>query len=743
MREQDKNNFFFLNRDGRWPGFQRSGLQINHDGVLRLASVPLFSGMLPQKLKTAPEPNGPAGLAIDSAGAIYFSDPDNNRVMRINGCDGSTSALPCLGGTGTGITQLLSPRGLLVPRDRQVLFVVDCGNHRIQIFDLATFQLVEIWGQSSPANAPQSGSAPGQFNTPWTLAGDNAGNVYVIDYGNARVQKFNAAGDVVPMFWENVLASGLLQQPVDITVRHRNAANWVLILDSTSSSIFAFHTDGRPVKDSEGNPLVIAGPKQDHLTGMAVLGDSLYLGDNTTRRVLCYEVGETIKFVGEAIGYDGPVAALLLDGKDHLVVNPGGGFDPIVLQAQSGFRTQGVLWGGPVQMPDRKVVWHRIQAMLNPLPENVHLDVFFYASSKDGDVPVVTPGAPNPFADAKWQPASHNGNLSLTDLYIGKESQFLWVGVLFVSNGLASPALSQLCVQFDYPSYEQYLPAIYRAPNVCDDFLPRLLSLFASFNEEVEAEIGAIPSLFDPSAAPRKFLGWLAGCLGLDLDENWDEQKQRRIIAEIFRLSGQRGTVAGLRESLRIFAGVDAIIEEPIVQASWWALPGSAGACCQDCADHAAAQGDTWQATGDSILGWTTMLAPAQPQGAVVGTSADLDQSHLITDDDFGSPLFTDVAYRFVVNVYRSQIMCPDSLARIRAVLDREKPAHTVYDLCIIEPDFRVGFQGRLGIDTVVAGSSRSLALGSNQLLGKESVLAGVAAGRLGAETRLGISTRL
>jgi phage tail-like protein len=381
--------------------------------------------------------------------------------------------------------------------------------------------------------------------------------------------------------------------------------------------------------------------------------------------------------------------------------------------------------------------------MLNPLPENVHLDVFFYASSKDGDVTVVTPGSPNPFADAKWQPASHNGNLSLTDLYIGKESQFLWVGVLFVSNGLASPALSQLCVQFDYPSYEQYLPAIYRAPNVCDDFLPRLLSLFASFNEEVEAEIGAIPSLFDPSAAPRKFLGWLAGCLGLDLDENWDEQKQRRIIAEIFRLSGQRGTVAGLRESLRIFAGVDAIIEEPIVQASWWALPGSAGACCQDCADHAAAQGDTWQATGDSILGWTTMLAPAQPQGAVVGTSADLDQSHLITDDDFGSPLFTDVAYRFVVNVYRSQIMCPDSLARIRAVLDREKPAHTVYDLCIIEPDFRVGFQGRLGIDTVVAGSSRSLALGSNQLLGKESVLAGVAAGRLGAETRLGISTRL
>ena len=137
------------------------------------------------------------------------------------------------------------------------------------------------------------------------------------------------------------------------------------------------------------------------------------------------------------------------------------------------------------------------------------------------------------------------------------------------------------------------------------------------------------------------------------------------------------------------------------------------------------------------------MLAPAQPQGAVVGTSADLDQSHLITDADFGSPLFTDVAYRFMVNVYRGQVMCADTLARIRSLLDAEKPAHTLYQLCIIEPRFRVGFQARVGIDTVVAGPSRSLALGSDQMLGEESVLAGAPVSRLGAENRLGVTTRL
>jgi len=151
----------------------------------------------------------------------------------------------------------------------------------------------------------------------------------------------------------------------------------------------------------------------------------------------------------------------------------------------------------------------------------------------------------------------------------------------------------------------------------------------------------------------------------------------------------------------------------------------------------------TWQGAQNSMLGWTTMLAPAQPQGAVVGTSAVLDQSQLITDDEFGSPLFTDVAYQFSVQVYRSQVMCPDAIANICAIIDQEKPAHTAYQLCVIDPLFRVGFQSRLGIDTVVAGPQRSLSLGTDQPLGIESVLAGPAPSMLEEGSRLGVNTRL
>jgi hypothetical protein len=137
------------------------------------------------------------------------------------------------------------------------------------------------------------------------------------------------------------------------------------------------------------------------------------------------------------------------------------------------------------------------------------------------------------------------------------------------------------------------------------------------------------------------------------------------------------------------------------------------------------------------------MLAPSQPQGAVVGTSADLDQSQLITDADFGEPLFSDVAYQFNVQVYRSQLTQTNAMARIQAVIEQEKPAHTAYQLCVIEPRFRVGYQGRVGIDTVVGGQSRSLSLGSGQALGEETILAGAAASRMGVESRLGLNTRL
>src|SRR6185437_8833457 len=613
------------------------------------------------------------------------------------------------------------------------------------IFTLDTFQLVGIWGQPNLGGTPQPSSQPGRFNTPWTAAADSSGNLYVIDYGNQRVQKFNSLGDALPAFCDNVQASALLQQPADIAIREKDGQIWVLVIDASSSTIFVFDANGRPVLDTSENPKHL---QDSHLTqpmGIAAGGDSLYVGDNGTKRVLRFQIGDTFEYVGAAVGYQGPVASLLLDDKGKLWVHSGDSLTPNKLGTEDGYTTKGSLWLDPAQplhVEDRAVVWHRLQALANTLPANAHLDIYAYASNDLTQPPTVNANDANPFSDPKWQAINYTTSLDVTDLYIGGcKDRYLWVGALFSGDGTVSPVLRQLRVEFDYPSYEQYLPAVYRNNANCGEFLARLLSLFESFFSGVECEIESLPALFDPYATPKGFLVWLAGCLGLELDDNWSEEKQRQIIARIFELSGRRGTAAGLRELLQLFAGVNVIIEEPLLNAAWWSLPTS-DSCCDECA--ASSGGMThWEGQQNSRLGWTTMLAPAQPQGAVVGTSAVLDQSHLITVEDFGAPLFTDVAYQFCVMVYRSQVMRPESLANLRRIIDQEKPAHTAYQLFIIDPHFRVGFQSRVGIDTVVSGTPRSLALGSDRELGLDSALAGPPPSSIGAENRLGISTRL
>ncbi len=751
MSQEPKPKYSYLNRDGRWTGFRSQGLQRTADGALELLPLPLLQGSMPQSLKEAGDPSGAAGVAVNSDGTVYFSDPATGRIRQISACDGNICPLVCLGGDHQRSSRFNTPRGLLVPSGRRVLLASDSGNHRVQLLNPDTGQLLSVLGQPNPGAPPNPGSAPGRLNTPWGLAGDSEGSVYVLDYGNARVQKWNALGDLAPDFWENIRASKLLSQPLDVSAADVDSEIRVFIAEGSSPPrIYVFDSSGNPVTGQDGEALVIGKGMLQSPLGLAARDNVVYVGDNRSRRVLQFHVGASPSFVGEARGYDGPVAALCIDANSNLWVHAGTADPPLKLAANAAYASRGVLWSEkPIRTDESNVEWQRLQAEVKPLPANTHLEFFVYTSNDAGSGPVGT--ADDPLDDPRWRQAAHPPGADLDDVYIGgKPSTYLWLAALFSGDGRGTPTLSQMRVQFDRDSYLDYLPAIYREeakadPNcnaLCGHFLLRFLSLFESMYQDVEGEISSLPALFDPKATPPEFLGWLAEWLGLELDEAWSEEKQRQILGAIFRLHAERGTADGLRRILKLLAGVDAVIEEPIMNAAWWALPSTSESCCSSCAAEAQGNPEVWQETENSILGFTTMLAPAQPQGAVVGTSAVLDQSHLITVDEFGAPLFRDVAYQFTVQLYRGQLMCAQVLPRVRALIDQEKPAHTVWQLCVIEPRMRVGYQSRVGIDTVIGGPSRSLALGSEQVLGEDTVLAGPVATRLG-QSRLGVTTRV
>jgi hypothetical protein len=73
-----------------------------------------------------------------------------------------------------------------------------------------------------------------------------------------------------------------------------------------------------------------------------------------------------------------------------------------------------------------------------------------------------------------------------------------------------------------------------------------------------------------------------------------------------------------------------------------------------------------------------------------------------VAGDQFGTAMFDDVAHQFTVNVYRGAAFSEELLGLVRRLIEREKPAHTRADVCVIEPLMRVSIQARVGIDSIV-----------------------------------------
>lgn len=736
MNRDNVCNFTYLNREGRWRGHHWSGLDVGAGGALRLRPLPLLDGPPSEQIAGLPRPDGPAGIAVDLDGTIFFSDPQGNRVWRIDGCDGVLAPAPCMGGDGSTPSRFHMPRGLHLLRRRRALLVADSGNHRVQVFDSGSAQLIEIWGQPAPAENPLPGNLPGHLDTPWALASDSSGNVYVLDYGNRRVQKFDALGQVVASFWTTLAAAGILSQPSDVAVSEANGAVRVCIVDAASRTVFVVDWRGNPLLDGSGHPLSFGGAQLSEPMGIVALGEAIYVGDNASRAVLQFN-SSTFQYEGQAAGYQGPVAALAAGSGGVLLVHPGAALAPVRLLPGKAYSKQGVFWTDAIIAPRDKVTWHRLEAIGTAPAPDTHLELFYHVSNDPGDAPAPPVSGANPFSDPRWR----SGPPDVSDLFLVSEaSLYIWVGAYFSGNGLASPVIQQMRLEFDHAGYLAYLPAIYQKPGACKDFLPRALSLFETFFGQAESAIRALPSLFDPWSAPVEYLPWLAGWLALTLDEDWDEATQRRAIAEAFASYALRGTPAGLRKALLDRAGVAAVVQEPILNAAWWALPAPEQSPCAEGAG-AATRPPAWQAAENSVLGYTTMLAPAEPQGAVVGTTAVLDQSQVITEQDFGAPLFSDVAFQFSVQVYRGQVNSPQSLERVRATIEQEKPAHAAYHLCVLEPRLRIGFQSRVGVDTIVAGPPPSLRLGETGNLGTDASLAGRSPGAIGERSELGVST--
>jgi uncharacterized protein (TIGR03437 family) len=142
--------------------------------------------------------NGPIAIAVDTAGDLYIADSNNSVIREVS----PNLVINTIAGTGiSGYTgdggpalqaQLISPNGIAVDTAGTIYF--SDGPAYIRKF-LPGGTITTIAGNGSQGYSGDGGLAPqAQLNGPTGLWADASGNVYVADTGNNAVRVLQPAG---------------------------------------------------------------------------------------------------------------------------------------------------------------------------------------------------------------------------------------------------------------------------------------------------------------------------------------------------------------------------------------------------------------------------------------------------------------------------------------------------------------------------------------------------------------------
>ena len=143
----------------------------------------------------------PWGAAVDGMGNLYIADKGNNRIRKVDAA-GVISTVAGSGGWGYGgdggpalQARFLAPSGVAADAAGN-LYIADTGNNRIRKVDAAGV-ISTVAGTGKQGYGGDGGAAlRAQLAFPLGAAADGAGNLYIVDAGNNRIRKVDAAGAI-------------------------------------------------------------------------------------------------------------------------------------------------------------------------------------------------------------------------------------------------------------------------------------------------------------------------------------------------------------------------------------------------------------------------------------------------------------------------------------------------------------------------------------------------------------------
>lgn len=186
--------------------------KISPSGVIStLAGLAFVTGSL-DGMGTAAQFKGPTDVAIDAAGNLYVTDFSNHTIRQITPAGevttlaGQAGAAGSADGTGSA-ARFANPRGLCVDAAGANLYVADQFNQTIRQVVIATRAVTTLAGTAGVSGSTDATGTAARFNSPTDTAVDAAGNVYVADFGNGAIRKITPGG-VVTTFAGLAGASG-------------------------------------------------------------------------------------------------------------------------------------------------------------------------------------------------------------------------------------------------------------------------------------------------------------------------------------------------------------------------------------------------------------------------------------------------------------------------------------------------------------------------------------------------------
>jgi len=655
--------------------------------ALRLGADPL--GRL--SLADADESLGgvvlPRGLAVSEGGEVYLLSANDLAVKRFEAAAGRFVPLPTVGGSADDARGFREPVALAVAGD--ALAVVDAGLRRLQLFALPSLALRRVLGPYDRLGRTVSANDATAWEPADVVASGTA--LYLLDGRYGRVYRIDprAEGPGTPLVNEPAAAGRWSRIAVDRDGR-------IYLLDAGGGALDAFDHDGR----ADGR-IVEAGDVRGRFDPPPIVVDRGRFCLPASLVSVCDP-----RLPQPPPTPDAPFALCRADAGGRMFDLEGGPVhaDPAEPPGPALYLRSGSWISEALDSEIYGCPWHRVEVELECLPPGSAIEVQTYSDARPLDIRDVRalPGdlwETRRVVAGSMQPlGGSTPPLAEEFLVQSRAGQYLWLKLSLRGDGYGTSAIRSIRIEYPRESYLEYLPDVFGTDDGSRWFLERFLSLVQTEWDEVERTIDDLPALFDPDAVPEGApLEFLAGWLGLPLEGGWSSRQKRHVLAGYPALAARRGTSAAVRDYLRLslesLTGLelDAIAYPQVVEGF---------------RERAHL---LLSATGVDELG---RAAPLWSQSVVarlrIGVFAREGEVRLVSTGDPERDLFHEYAHRFRVFVPAAWVRLAEDERIVRRVLDSEKPAHSSYDLCLVEPRFRVGVQSTVGLDTIVGAYPRA-----------------------------------